>query len=70
MSIQLLGAQVRFISTTIIDYSSSDESLCHSQFKRSVREREAMFIADCDRYNFDRSVPPIATYVDGIRDVG
>lgn len=42
----------------------------HSQFIRSVREREAMFTADCDRYKFDRSVPPIATYVDEIRDVG
>lgn len=42
----------------------------HSQYIRSVQERESMFTADCDGYNFDRSVPPIATYVDGIRDVG
>lgn len=42
----------------------------HSQFIRSVRERETMFTADCNRYNFDRKVPPIATYVDGIRNVG
>lgn len=71
MSIQLLGAQVRFVSTTIIDYSSSDESLCSWPPSFAIHmQRVSPCLPRIVRYNFDRSVPPIATYVDGIRDVG